>query len=673
MYINFFKKYLLIKQNYTKISLDFFIIIIFILNVFGCANIQAPNGGPRDTIPPSISDVSPPNFQNNFSLDKYSEITISFDKYMDKGKVVENIFISPDTKLKFNWSGKKLEIRLIDTLLPQTTYTLNLGTEYTDFLGNKPQESFTYVFSTGEKIDKGIIKGQVFDKSMNKNDKNTSNLYVFAYKINDNLNDTNNKKLNIINQLDKIIDKNNVNKKESSDSIFIKPDYQTQVGKDGNFTFNGLKAGKYIITAIDDKYKDRKFDLGIDRIGLSNDIIEISDSVQFTTNIKLGNIIDITPPILNSSELISKNRISINFSEGIYSQNMSKYSILITDSTMDMIFFPMYLIPNLQKANKIDVIFSKNLDTSKIWKTIILNTKNLDQFFELTKKTNIQKELINEKIIIRDTSSNLFNDSINYTLFKPENKINEEFQVPTIIISNGDEQSSSNFELKDSSEIKDLNFSFILKSNYSLSDSISNFINFTQNDKNEKSDKKNLKLIVEKKAENILYFYTEKKLELNSKYTISYDSKNLLKEENLILNDIKIKDTTITINFNTPKTNKLSFLSGKFVRNKVQNIIEKEDLSNLNVNYILTFTNETSNKEYFTYVKNNGNFKIENLESGNYSIEIIEDKNNNNIYDGGYFDVYGNLIFSEKFVIYKDKVKIKQNWDMEDFILKLDL
>jgi len=682
VYINYSTKYLFIKQNYSKISLYFVITIIFIINIYGCANIQAPDGGPRDTIPPNIIDISPPNFQNNFTFDKYPEIIITFDKYMDKGKVIENIFVSPDTKLKYNWSGKKLEISFLDTLLPQTTYTLNLGAEYTDFLGNKPQESFTYVFSTGEKIDKGIIKGQVVDKSINKTDKTSSNLYVFAYKIddianNDNDKNNNNNKLKIINQLDEINDKKVDDKKDKkADSIFIKPNYQTQVGKDGNFSFNGLKAGKYIITAIDDKYKDKKFDLGIDRIGLSNNIIEINDSLQFTTNIKLGNIIDITPPILNSSEFISKNRISINFSENIDPSNFSKYSVLITDSAMNVVYLPLSVLPNNQKPNKIDVIFSQNLDTNKIWKVLILNTNNFDKYLELAQKANLQKEFINDRIIIRDTSSNNFNDSINYSLFKPENKTNEEFQLPTIMISNGIVQGSSDFELKDSSEIKDLNFSFILKSNYSLSDSIEKFINFTQNNKI-------IKLVSEKKAANIYYFYTENKLELNNKYQISYNSKNLLGQENLILTDIKIKDTTININFSTPKTNKLSFLSGKFIRNEIldSNVTEPKetepkennDLLNQNINYILKFTNETSNKEYITFVKNYGDFKVENLESGTYSIEIIEDKNNNNIFDGGYFDIYGNIIFSEKFLIYKDKVKIKQNWDMEDYIIKVEL
>lgn len=673
MYINYSIKYLFIKQNYSKISLYFVITIIFITNIYGCANIQAPDGGPRDTIPPNIIDISPPNFQNNFTFDKYPEIIITFDKYMDKGKVIENIFVSPDTKLKYNWSGKKLEISFLDTLLPQTTYTLNLGAEYTDFLGNKPQESFTYVFSTGEKIDKGIIKGQVVDKSINKTDKTSSNLYVFAYKIDDIANnDNDNNKLKIINQLDEINDKKVDDKKDKkADSIFIKPNYQTQVGKDGNFSFNGLKAGKYIITAIDDKYKDKKFDLGIDRIGLSNNIIEINDSLQFTTNIKLGNIIDITPPILNSSEFISKNRISINFSENIDPSNFSKYSVLITDSAMNVVYLPLSVLPNNQKPNKIDVIFSQNLDTNKIWKVLILNTNNFDKYLELAQKANLQKEFINDRIIIRDTSSNNFNDSINYSLFKPENKTNEEFQLPTIMISNGIVQGSSDFELKDSSEIKDLNFSFILKSNYSLSDSIEKFINFTQNNKI-------IKLVSEKKAANIYYFYTENKLELNNKYQISYNSKNLLSQENLILTDIKIKDTTININFSTPKTNKLSFLSGKFIRNEIldTNVTEPKennDLLNQNINYILKFTNETSNKEYITFVKNYGDFKVENLESGTYSIEIIEDKNNNNIFDGGYFDIYGNIIFSEKFLIYKDKVKIKQNWDMEDYIIKVEL
>ena len=67
--------------------------ILFGLN--SCANIQAPSGGPRDSTAPKIIEFAPYNYSTNFnSIKQDKNINITFDKYIDKGQVIEGIFIS---------------------------------------------------------------------------------------------------------------------------------------------------------------------------------------------------------------------------------------------------------------------------------------------------------------------------------------------------------------------------------------------------------------------------------------------------------------------------------------------------------------------------------------------------------------------------------------------------
>lgn len=122
------------------------IIIIYIL-LTRCASIVPLEGGERDTIPPQIVWMDPPNFSVGFPINKihikYSEfITLTSPK---------NLIISPSVE-KFNIYpiGKNIYIDIQDTLLP-TTYKIKPKC-VVDFTEKNPDTSLI-VFSLGEKID----------------------------------------------------------------------------------------------------------------------------------------------------------------------------------------------------------------------------------------------------------------------------------------------------------------------------------------------------------------------------------------------------------------------------------------------------------------------------------------------------------------------------------------
>jgi len=268
--------------------LRFTIIILLIAAIAGCANPQAPSGGPRDTRPPQILSQSLDDRTINFDDNR---ITLEFDKYMDKVKMQESIFISPDADFQVRWRGKKMQINLTSELEENTTYILNLGTEYTDILGNKPAEAFSIVFSTGSIIDSGTVTGRIYAKDPTK-------ISVMAYRLDNILVDT----LDIRN---------------------VKPNYRTSVGTNSLFNIQGLPDGKFRIIAINDVNRDGLYSEGTDEFGAFTQDVEVIDAVAENVKIYVGGIIDVIPPQLSGTRSINNSEFTANFTKSLDSNSLS--------------------------------------------------------------------------------------------------------------------------------------------------------------------------------------------------------------------------------------------------------------------------------------------------------------------------------------------------------------
>lgn len=58
-------------------------------------------------------------------------------------------------------SGKRIRIELLDSLKPNTTYTIDFSDAITDNNENNPLGNYTYSFSTGDAIDTLEVSGKV--------------------------------------------------------------------------------------------------------------------------------------------------------------------------------------------------------------------------------------------------------------------------------------------------------------------------------------------------------------------------------------------------------------------------------------------------------------------------------------------------------------------------------
>lgn len=288
--------------------------------LYSCAVIVAPTGGPKDTTPPKIITFYPNNYATNYS-DDY--VSIQFDKYMNKSSVVQSFSISPEIKYDFSWSGKTLNIEFDEELKDNTTYVAKLNTGYTDFKGNKPENALTFIFTKGDKIDKGVIKGKLLDSK-------SEGKQVFAWRDN-----------------------------EIPFDIFQKPDYSVSLGTSGEFELIGLRKGLYRVIAIDDKFKDGVYNSGIDGFGAMQYDIEVEDSSETEIQLKISPPFDRVGPGINSAFPIASNIIQISLTEPVFTDSLSISNfILNNNSPILSVFsndFPLtkkvYLLTNILDTN----------------------------------------------------------------------------------------------------------------------------------------------------------------------------------------------------------------------------------------------------------------------------------------------------------------------------------
>jgi hypothetical protein len=152
------------KKDIVLLIPVFFSLLLGMSLIYGCGTQGQLMGGPRDTIPPKVLKMVPENLQTNFKGDK---VEIQFDEYFKLVNEAKEFSVSPEFELQPLLKVKKkvLEISFQDTLEKNTTYTLNFGKGVADINESNPIKNFTYVFSTGPKLDSLSISGKVINST----------------------------------------------------------------------------------------------------------------------------------------------------------------------------------------------------------------------------------------------------------------------------------------------------------------------------------------------------------------------------------------------------------------------------------------------------------------------------------------------------------------------------
>lgn len=129
-----------------------------------CANTTTPpSGGPKDTIPPIVTDIYPELSQTDVPRHK-TKLEVKFNEYVVV-KDPKSLFLSPplEKASKFKIKGKSVIVYFEDDLDSNKTYTLDLTNAIVDNNEGNKFPGFTLVFSTGSTIDSMMVTGIVQD------------------------------------------------------------------------------------------------------------------------------------------------------------------------------------------------------------------------------------------------------------------------------------------------------------------------------------------------------------------------------------------------------------------------------------------------------------------------------------------------------------------------------
>lgn len=142
------------------------LILLLVLALLGsCANPgSGPDGGPYDETPPRVVGMTAPQDAGRAGK-KGTKIAIKFSEVVKLDNAQEKVIVSPPQmeQPEIVATGRRVNIHLLDTLRPNTTYTIDFSDAIQDATEGNPLGLFTYIFSTGETTDTMEVSGHVLN------------------------------------------------------------------------------------------------------------------------------------------------------------------------------------------------------------------------------------------------------------------------------------------------------------------------------------------------------------------------------------------------------------------------------------------------------------------------------------------------------------------------------
>ena len=215
-------------------------LLMLMIVVYSCASMGNPDGGPYDEEPPKFVRSTPKPFAIN---SKEKKVTIEFDEFIKLEKAAEKVVVSPPQleQPEIKASGRKVVVGLVDSLRPNTTYTIDFADAIVDNNEGNPLGNYAFTFSTGTTIDTMEVSGTVLSAS---DLEPVKNIQVGLHS-------------------------------DLSDSAFMKKPFDrvSRTDSRGHFSIRGIAPGKYRIYALMDGNENYLFDSKTEMIAFSDSII----------------------------------------------------------------------------------------------------------------------------------------------------------------------------------------------------------------------------------------------------------------------------------------------------------------------------------------------------------------------------------------------------------------
>ncbi len=256
------------------------------------------------------------------------------------------MFISPSVgQLTFGWSGTEVEIQFSDSLRPNATYIITIGTDVVDTRKNKMARAYALPFSTGDHLDTASVSGRVFDPA-------PGGVMIFAYSL-----DTR--------------DPDTLNPARS------KPDYETQTGKDGTFNLTNLAPGRYRLMAVRDQYRNLLYDPQTDEFGIAPTDI-VMDSLRLRISGRQYQLTreDTTRPFLSSARSIDRSHVLLKFSETMETTGVRLTNVSINDTASGS-QLPAYDFSFVDGSSLAAQIYTADQESSKTYRVRLTKLRDV--------------------------------------------------------------------------------------------------------------------------------------------------------------------------------------------------------------------------------------------------------------------------------------------------------
>jgi len=589
------------------------IIVVLVVLSLSCARVVMPPGGPEDKTPPKVLESSPENFSTQFYSDK---VVINFDEYIVL-KDFNSEFVSspvfnekPDKILR----GKSLVLKFDkDSLVPNTTYTLDFGNSIIDYRRGNILEHFQYVFSTGESIDSLHISGHlVLAEDLKPQEK----VWILLYK-------------------------------NFNDSVLRtqRPDFIAKTDVDGYFSINNIAAGTYTMAALKDINSNYLFDLPNEQIAFldSSFVLSIAKAQLDSNKLSLDTFQLSIDSLQNSEqEDTLNNRPSFNvsptaidlflFEEDFSNLYLSEYkrehkhllSLAFSepyDSTLNI------SIENTQEKQWL-VEPNSLKDTFKIWliDTALAHRDSIEMIIEYYRTDSTQSLVLGKDTLAFNTKKRL-----RPRVRKPKLKEQDSIVVPKKYLK--------------------LKANFIEQNPFDFYKTLSITSSFPL-------DSVDISKIEFYEKVDTTYILTEVLIEKDSLKPRQYNIKQTLKEDT----DYKVfvapdafvdyrhygNDTLLQM-FKTTKLAKYTE-----IQLKVSGIGEHQ--------VIIQLINASDNILEERVLQSDSALVFSFLKPGNYKFKMIVDTNGNEKWDTGNYDL---RIQPEKILFYPEAIPTKANWSHE--------
>lgn len=257
-----------------------------------CANMGRPEGGPRDETPPVYVRSNPALGQLRVNNNK---ITVEFDENVTLDDAMNKIVVSPAqrTTPAITSNAKRVTIELRDTLIPNTTYTIDFADAIKDLNEGNVLDGLAIDFATGDTIDTLRLSGMVFEA---RTLEPAQGMLVGVYS---NLSDT---------------------------AISTLPfERITKTNQLGEFTIRNLKAGTYRVYALNDVNRDYHWDRSEDVAFYDVTVSPTSEPATVTDTLTRENGERDSLVTRNITRFLPDDLLLTWFNEGYASQYLKDY------------------------------------------------------------------------------------------------------------------------------------------------------------------------------------------------------------------------------------------------------------------------------------------------------------------------------------------------------------